>query len=193
MNKLWLVLILLVAFLFTGCASWRANTTNTFTGIRLPFITAVDTVKPSCQQEVISKETCIKLKDRAATCVKAYKAASSDLKMAFTIDDAIKKDELMQQFDIILDSFKVATLDMIELIQDILAMQTKTQVPHGIKKLDPTIVSIIIAAIEAMVKIAPTVAEWIGNLASSETEIPVLISQIDASVAEVEATMLDWE
>jgi len=82
---------------------------------------------------------------------------------------------------------------MVALIQDILAMQTKTQVPHSIKKLDPAIVSIIIAAIEAMVKIAPTVAQWIGNWVSSDTEIPVLIAQIDAAVAEVEATMLGWE
>ena len=178
----------LICLLLVGCAGWRANTTNTYTGASFGLKAAVETVKPSCEQDAISIENCDKLKSRYNVAVTSYKSAGNVLILALTTEDAAQKKMLIEQFDTILGQFRITTLELVQLIQEIQALQTHTAMP---KKLiiGPDVITIIIAAIEAIVKIAPQIVSWISDWATTDTQIQDMVLKIQAA----QAAVLRWE
>jgi hypothetical protein len=181
----WLILLIPILFMF-GCASqtWQAKTTNSVIGLSYGLTVAKGAMAPPCEQNLIPADKCTDLKLKYKFAVATYLAAVKELEVALTTVDAVNQGNLINQLDVILAKFAAATTDLLNLFQEVQAAQTKTAVPAKIKELSPAVISIIIAALEALVKIAPDIISWISGWTTSP-DIPALIAKLDAAVASI--------
>jgi hypothetical protein len=186
MKKMILIVGLLGMFLLAGCAgqTWQVKTVNSTVGASYGLIVAQGTVQPPCDKGTISVENCNMLKTRYNLAVTAYKAAVNDLKLALVVTDAVQQDTLLQQMEVILAQFKLATQNMIDLIQEIQAAQTNTTLPKPPLKLSPAVIDLILSAINALIKIAPDIVAWVNGWVAS-VDTATLLKQLDAAVAAI--------
>jgi hypothetical protein len=181
--KISLVLLIMSVFLF-GCAStWQAKTTTGYLTAGVGLTAAEKTVKTPCDKGELQVADCDNLKAKYAVASKAYIAAGNILILALTTTDAVQKDTLREQLDTIMAQFQLATTNLIDLIQQLEAKATNTAMPAKIKKLSPELISIVVAALTAVIEAIPKIID-IFSTTPSQVDINALVKQIqDAQAA----------
>jgi hypothetical protein len=179
-------LLLVFLFLLAGCASqtWQAKTTQSVVGLSYGLAVAKGAMAPPCEQNLIAADKCTNLKEKYKLTVGIYIAAVKELEVALTTVDAVEKDVLLEQLQSILEKFSAATADLLHLFEEVQAARTGTTVPSHIKSMSPALVSIIVAALEAVVRLAPEIVSWISGWTTSP-DIPTLVAQLEAAIAAI--------
>lgn len=184
--KKFVCLFVAVAFLLMGCAGWQANTTNSYIVAGSVTGAAHGMIKPSCDQGLIQPEPCADLKVAYNLAVQSYVSAGNILVLALTTSDAVQSDYLQEQFAVIMAQYRDAANSLILLIRQIEAAKTKTMPPPKIKKaIDPTTITLIMAAIETAISLIPNIINLVSGWGSDEVSVEELVQKIKTAQASV--------
>jgi hypothetical protein len=166
--------------MLSGCAtSWQNKSTNTYTGGAIA-LKAVDTgAKPPCLSGTFPVDKCDRVRAIGKKTITSYTAAGNILALGISTTDAVKRDELMEQWPVLWADFNNLTNEIIDLIQNLEAMRTGTPAPTKEKiAITPIMIEIIIAGLKALLTAIPDLWALIQSGQVDEKDIVVLVDRI---------------
>ena len=186
-----LLVLLIPMILLAGCATpWQVKTTTGYLAGSASISAVNKAFVPPCQAGKIPPDRCAQGKKIYGDTVQAYVVTGDTLILAMTTIDAAKKDELLAQYPILWEQFSKLTADIIALLQQINAERTHTKLPG--KKTEiaitPELISIVVAALVAVIEIIPKVWELIQAAEATPADIELLIKMI----REAQAALPVW-
>jgi hypothetical protein len=121
-RKLFPVLLIVMLMLSLSCAYdkvWRNAAVTTYEIAGDGLTVAKDTAIVLNGQKVLSDAQLQRAKNIYDQARKIYIAMGETLKLAGKTEDAVKKNELLAQYDSLLQRFKVLSIDIYALVKDI--------------------------------------------------------------------------
>ena len=189
MRKLWVLLLSIMLFASFGCATtWQNKATVTYTSGAIGVSSVHGGFKPQCDSATLPADRCDQLKKIYNDTRDGYVAAGNILILALTTEDAVQKDQLMAQWDILWENFTRLTKEMIELIQRLTADATGTALPAQSKiTITPDMIGWIVAALSAVINAIPaiyaaimaghvdpgTIEAYVDMIVKAQNSIPV--------------------